>query len=95
MTGWWLCRTCETANQVTTTCAVCDGVDGVGLRGDLVRRVEAGAVGDRPPTPPTPARATGRRSTKRMTWDERLEAEARWLYEQCTAVLRWIARALS
>ena len=92
MTGWWLCRTCETANEATTTCEVCDGTDGVELQGDLVRRVRA--VSDRP-APPTPARATDRRSMKRMTWEQRLEAEARWLYEQCAGVLRRIVRALS
>jgi hypothetical protein len=92
MTGWWLCRTCETANRATTTCAVCDGGDGVGLRGDLVRRVRA--VGDDPP-PLLPAPPAGRPPMARMTWQQRLEAEARWLYEQCAGVLRRIARALS
>jgi hypothetical protein len=101
--GWWFCPICETANEAPAlTCVVCEGrpsgslPENGGLKGDLVRRaaprVPTSAAEPFPrPTPRT--RAT--RSSVRVTWQQRLRAGARRVYDECAELIRWIADALS
>jgi len=93
MSAWWSCRVCETANTTANSlCDVCDEPEdgvrpGVGLKGDLVRRLRTRATASRF----VGACPTARPAVTRRTWQQRLKAEARWFYD------RWadVARALS